>query len=67
MKKTMILDDKRHVKRIVLECKPTEYMVIDRALSLLAVNLNIPLADRVIATRMLDTQMEKEVEDADKN
>lgn len=63
MKKTMVLDDKRHVKRIVLECKATEYMVIDRALSLIAVNTNIPLADRAIAARMFGTQMEKEVEE----
>ena len=58
MKKTMVLDNKRHVKRIVLECKATEYMVIDRALSLIAVNTNVPLADRVIAARMVGTQME---------
>lgn len=62
MKKTMIIDDEHHVKRVVLECKATEYMVIDRALSLITMNTNIPLADRAIATRILDTQIEKEVE-----
>lgn len=62
MKKTMVLDDKRHVKRIILECKATEYMVIDRALSLIAINTNVALADRAIAARILGTKIEKEDE-----
>ena len=62
MKKTLVLDNEHHVKSVVLECKATEYMVIDRALSLIAMNTSVPLETRAIATRILDTQIEKEVE-----
>lgn len=63
MKKTLALDDEHHVKGAILECKATEYMVIDRALSMISVNPNVPLETRMIAARMLDTLIEKEVDE----